>query len=138
MTEEQVLQMKPLVQAYIGDCVYELYVREHLLAGQYGDVNRLHKKAIRYVKAQAQARILYALEPELTPREADVARRGRNAHVHTVPKNAEIADYHAATGFEALIGYLHLTEQRERLAHILRRATEIGEAEIGEERNGNG
>lgn len=131
MTEEQVLQMKPLVQAYVGDSIYEVYIREYLIVHPYKNVHDLHKKATSFVKAQAQAEILSELQSELTQRELDVVRRGRNAHPRTVPKNADIGQYHMATGFEALIGYLYLSEQNERLAAILQRSVEIGERMYG-------
>ncbi len=131
MTEEQVLQMKPLVQAYIGDCIYEVYIREYLIAHSYKNVHDLHKKATLFVKAKTQAEIVVELQEELTPKELDVVRRGRNAHPHTVPKNADIGQYHMATGFEALIGYLHLSGQKERLESLLQRSVEIGEKLYG-------
>ena len=131
MTEEQVLQMKPLVQAYIGDCIYEVYIREYLIAHPYKNVHELHKQATSFVKAKAQAEIVTVLQEELTQRELDVVRRGRNAHPHTVPKNADIGQYHMATGFEALIGYLHLSGQKDRLATLLQRSVEIGESLYG-------
>lgn len=131
MTEEQVLQMKPLVQAYIGDSIYEIFIREYLVGKPYKNVHDLHKNAISFVKAQAQAEILLGIQDELSDREADIVRRGRNAHPHTVPKNADLGQYHLATGFEALIGYLYLTEQRERLDYILQKSVEIGERLYG-------
>lgn len=131
MTEEQVLQMKPLVQAYIGDCIYEVYIREYLIAHPYKNVHDLHKQATSFVKAQAQAEILMELQLELTQKEMDIVRRGRNAHPHTVPKNADIGQYHLATGFEALIGFLHLSDQKERLNILLERSVEIGEKLYG-------
>ncbi len=131
MTEEQVLQIKPLVQAYIGDCIYEVYIREYLIAHPYKNVHDLHKKATLFVKAKAQAEIVTILQDELTPKELDIVRRGRNAHPHTVPKNADIGQYHMATGFEALIGFLHLSNQQERLETLLQRSVEIGERLYG-------
>jgi ribonuclease-3 family protein len=131
MTQEQVIQIKPLVQAYIGDCVYEQYVRSYLISKPYKSVHDLHKKATAFVKASAQAEILLHLQDELTAKESDIVRRGRNAHPHTVPKNADIGHYHLATGFEALIGYLHLTENFERLEYILQKSVEIGETLYG-------
>ncbi len=127
MTQEQVIQIKPLVQAYIGDCVYEQYIRSYLISKPYRNVHDLHKKATAFVKAGAQAEILMRLQEELTPQENDIVRRGRNAHPHTVPKNADIGHYHLATGFEALIGYLHLAEDFGRLEYILQKSVEIGE-----------
>lgn len=135
MKEEQVLQMKPLVLAYIGDCVYELYTRSRLIEGPYRDVSDLHKKAIHFVNAAAQANIIRTLSDELTEVEANVVRRARNTHTNTFPKNADITDYHMATGFEALIGYLHLTEQKERLDYILNKSAEIGAEYNGSREN---
>ena len=119
MTEIEALQIKPLVLAYIGDGVYELYVRNDLLRKPYRDAHDLHQKAVPFVRAGGQADILRRLSEELTEKEADVVRRGRNAHANTIPKNADVQTYHLATGFEALIGFLHLTGQTERLQYIL-------------------
>ncbi len=118
--------MKPLALAFVGDCVYELYIRNYLISDTYRDVNELHRKSVFFVKAKAQAYILHELDKELSEEERNVARRGRNAHPHTVPKNAEVAEYRMATAFEALIGYLYLSEERERLAEILQKSVEIG------------
>ena len=126
MTEEQAFLTKPLVLAYIGDSVFELYIRLRLTESPYRDAHDLHVKSIRYVKASAQAKLVAALEPELTDREKAVVRFGRNAHSNTVPRNADLGDYHAATGFEALLGFLKLSGQTERLAEILDMAYELG------------
>lgn len=131
MTHEQAIQIKPLVQAYIGDSVYEQYVRTYLISKPYKNVHDLHKKATAFVKAKSQAEIILHLQEELTSKETDIVRRGRNAHPHTVPKNADIGHYHLATGFEALIGYLYLTEDAGRLAYILQKSVEIGEGLYG-------
>ncbi|MBP3656214.1 MAG: ribonuclease III [Clostridia bacterium] len=111
--------MNPLQMAYIGDTVHDLYVRSVLVAGGMS-VGRMHKQAIRMVSAAAQARMLEAIEPELTQEEADVARRGRNAQAkHAAPKNADPADYSHATGLEALWGYLYVTGQTQRLSSLM-------------------
>ncbi len=102
--------------AYLGDTLYDLYVRERLVR-RGGHVKTLHRKAVSRVCAAAQSRALTRLEPLLTPDEADVVRRARNAH-QTPPKNADPADYHRATSLEALLGWLYLTGQRDRL-HVL-------------------
>ncbi len=117
--------MKPLVLAFVGDCVYELYIRNYLISEKYRDVNELHRKSVFFVKAKAQAYIWRALEPELNDEERGIVRRGRNAHPHTVPKNAEVADYRQATAYEALIGYLYLSGSA-RLASILEKSVAIG------------
>lgn len=116
---EDVKLMKPLVWAYIGDNVYELFIRMNLVNTTNLDPHRLHVEGIKYVKAKAQAEILQKLQDSLTEEEKDIVRRGRNANAHHLPKNAEVMDYKYATAFEALIGYLYLTKQDERLKEIL-------------------
>ncbi len=118
--------MKPLALAFVGDCVYELYIRNYLITEKYRDVNELHRNSVFFVKAKAQAHILHELEPELQEEEANIVRRGRNAHPHTVPKNADVADYRLATAYETLIGYLYLSGETERLAYLLERSVAIG------------
>ena len=112
----------PLVLAYMGDAVWELIVRMKIVREGNRQVNRMHHDAVRYVKAEAQARMIRLIEPELTPREAGVYRRGRNAHSNTMAKNASMIDYRMATGFEALVGYLWLNGEEERLMSLLRLA----------------
>ena len=85
----------------------------------------LHKKSIKFVSAKAQCSILKELEEFLTEEEQDIVRRGRNANPHSTAKNADIVEYKYATGFEALIGFLHLSEQKERLNEILEKCIEI-------------
>ena len=112
----------PLVLAYMGDAVWELIVRTKIVREGNRQVNRMHHDAVRYVKAEAQARMIRLIEPELTPREAGVYRRGRNAHSNTMAKNASMIDYRMATGFEALVGYLWLNGEEERMMSLLRLA----------------
>ena len=121
----EVKLMPPLVWAYIGDAVYELYIRTELVNNSKMNAHKLHVEAIKYVKAQAQAEILEKLQDYLSDEEKDIVRRGRNAENHHLPKNANIADYSHATAFEALIGYLYLTKQDERLNEILNKIKEI-------------
>lgn len=119
-----VREYNPLQMAYIGDTVHDLYVRSRLLA-QGATVGKMHKQATRMVSAAAQAKMLAAIEMELTDSEADAARRGRNAQAkHAAPKNADPADYSHATGLEALWGYLYLTGQTERLDTLVKLALE--------------
>lgn len=125
-TKAELLNMKPLALAFVGDCVYELYIRNFLITEKYRDVNELHRKSVFYVKAKAQAYILHTLEEELTEDEQNFVRRGRNAHPHTVPKNANVIDYRYATAYEALIGYLYLSGNSERLRYILEKSVIIG------------
>lgn len=116
---EEVSLMKPLVWAYIGDNVYELFIRMKLVNSTNLDPHRLHIETIKYVKAKAQAETLKKIHDFLTEKEKDIVRRGRNAEAHHLPKNAELVDYKYATAFEALIGYLYLSKQDKRLKDIL-------------------
>lgn len=116
--------MSPLTWAYIGDAVYEVYIREHLIETTNLKPNKLHKEAIKYVKASEQARILEDLKCILTENELEIVRRGRNTQNHHIPKNANLKDYTYATAFEALIGYLYLTKQESRLQELLKKITD--------------
>lgn len=116
---EEVNQMSPLTWAYIGDNVYELYVRTNLVNTTKLKPHELHKKSIKYVKAQAQAEILNKIENILTEEEKEIVRRGRNTQNHHKAKNATFQEYMYATAFEALIGYLYLTKQDKRIEEIL-------------------
>lgn len=106
--------------AYLGDTVYDLYVRSHLVE-QGGRVGNMHRQAIRLVCASAQAEALGRIQDELTEEEASVVRRARNVH-QSPPKNADPADYQKATGLEALVGFLYASGQEERLKALLERA----------------
>ena len=110
----------PLVLAYMGDAVYELYIRSMLVSHANMQVNKLHKEATGYVKAKAQAEMIKRIMPELTEEEISIYKRGRNAHSYTSAKNADIVDYRCATGFEALIGYLYINGNTERIYEILK------------------
>ena len=120
-TKLEVNQMSPLTWAYIGDSVYELYIRNYLIEKADMKPNKLHKEAIKYVRAQAQAEILQNIESFLSDEEKEIVRRTRNTQNHHLPKNAILADYRYATAFEGLIGYLFLTGQKERLDEILKK-----------------
>ncbi len=109
----------PLVLAYIGDTVYDLFVRTRIIARGNRHVTDMHKEAVGYVKAHAQALSAHALEKELTEEEMRIYKWGRNAKSNTSPKNADIIDYRTATGFETLIGYLYLKEETDRLTSLL-------------------
>jgi ribonuclease-3 family protein len=113
-----------LALAYVGDAVFELFVRTRLaVSGK--KVGVLHQEATSFVKASAQAKILKEILPKLTEKERAVAKTARNAKVNTVPKNASIEDYHLSTGFEALLGYLYLSDQEDRLQEILQLSYDI-------------
>ena len=117
----------PVVLAYIGDAVYELVIRTILVDQGNRQANTLHKKASTYVKASAQAAMAEAFLPELTEEELSYFKRGRNAKTVSMAKHATMHDYRHATGFEALMGYLYLTDQMTRMIDLIK---------IGMERTG--
>lgn len=117
---EEVNQMSPLTWAYVGDCVYELYIRTKLVDTTKLKPHELHIKSVKYVKAKAQAETLKKLETILTEEEKEIVRRGRNTQTHHIAKNASMQDYMYATAFEALIGHLYLTKQDDRLFEIMK------------------
>ena len=121
---DEVRQMSPLTWAYVGDSVYEQYIRTYLINTTRLKPHELHIKAIKYVKAKAQADILKKLEEILTEEEKDIVRRGRNTQTYHTAKNASVQDYMYSTAFEALIGYLYLTKQDARLSEILNKIIE--------------
>ena len=118
--ETDIKQMSPLTWAYIGDAVYELYVRTYLVDTTHLKPNKLHIESIKYVKAKAQAEALKNIENILTEEEKEIVRRGRNTDLHHIAKNASVQEYIHATAFEALIGYLYLSKKEERLIEILK------------------
>lgn len=118
-------QLAPLTLAYIGDGVYELFVRTRVIEEHENmPAYKLHKKTVQYVKAHSQSNSITAMLPMLTEDEMSVFKRGRNAKSNTVPKNADLMDYKRATGFEALIGYLYLMEETDRLNELMNIAYE--------------
>lgn len=123
-----VCSYSPLALAYMGDAVYEVLIRTRVMNRGSMQVNKMHKKSASLVKAEAQARMIQVLQEELTEEETAVYKRGRNAHSASSAKNASIRDYRMATGFEALVGYLYLTGQYERLLKLVHDGLErIGE-----------
>ena len=124
ITESDIKQMSPLVFAYMGDAVYEKYIREYVIRQGLCKNGLLHKKSIKYVSAKGQSQILKEIEDFLTDEEKDIVRRGRNSNPHSTAKNADIVEYKYATGFEALIGWLYLNEKEERLEEILKKCVE--------------
>ena len=125
MEESRARMLNPLQLAYIGDGVWELLVRTRII--YKGRSARLgHKDAVACVNAGAQAEAFRRIEPLLTEAEADIARRGRNAHAHhAAPKNQDAADYRAATALEALIGYLYLIGEEDRLLTLFKHSQEV-------------
>lgn len=126
-------QLNSLALAYIGDAVYEEYIRHHVLLQGKTKPNRLHREAIRFVSAKAQAQVLKQMMNEdlLTEEETAVVRRGRNAKSGTVPKNTDVQTYRHSTAFEALIGYHYLSGSRERMEALIEKA--IGIVEVRKE-----
>lgn len=108
-------ELSPLTLAFIGDTVFDLIVREDLICTANRPANDLHNLAVKKVKASAQASFIEKLMPILTEKELAVYKRGRNAKSGHLPKNASQSDYHMATGFEALIGYLYLSGEIDRI-----------------------
>jgi ribonuclease-3 family protein len=119
LDSNQVRMMNPLVLAYIGDTVYDLFVRTFLIYTCDVSVHQLHLKSISFVNAGSQSETLHEIGDLLTDDEKYIVRRGRNAKSSTIPKNADVTEYRRATGFECLLGYLFLSGQEERLCEII-------------------
>lgn len=111
-------QLSPLNLAFIGDCIYEILVRETLVTDANRPVNDLHRESVKYVSAKAQTEAFEKIKDMLTDEETAVYKRGRNAKVGHSPKSATEGEYHCATGVEALFGYLYLTEQTDRIKEL--------------------
>lgn len=125
MEENKANQLNPLSLAFVGDAVFTLFIRARLAIEHDNKAGVLHLLANKYVKATAQAKIEDGLAPLFTQREADIARRARNYHNSTKAKNATLADYKKATAFEAVLGYLTLTDQKERAEQFMKKAIDI-------------
>lgn len=117
--KQDINMLSPLVWAYVGDAIYEVFVRTNLINTSNAKPHKLHIESIKFVKAAAQARTLDKIYDNLTEEEKEIVRRGRNTENHHVAKGASVAEYAKATSFEALIGYLYLTMQDDRLKEIL-------------------
>lgn len=122
--EKELMMVHPLVLAYVGDSVYEMFIRTYLVKNNKVPVHKLHKLSITYVKAKAQCDTLHRIMDELTEDELDIVRRGRNAKSGTIPKNADVNEYKYATAFETLLGYLYMKKDLDRLTYILARSLE--------------
>lgn len=118
LSEGEIRALSNLGLAHIGDCVYELMVRSRIICLGRSTSAGLHRETVKYVSAPAQAEAVAKILPVLTEEERDVYRRGRNTRVNSVPKNADISQYHAATGLEALFGWLYLNARHERLNEL--------------------
>lgn len=118
--EVDIRTYSPLALAYIGDAIYDLVIRTIVVEKGNSPANKLHRKAVSYVNARVQARMIEALEGELTEEEETVCHRGRNAKSYTTAKNASVIEYRKATGLEALCGYLYLQGRQERMLYLIR------------------
>lgn len=118
--EEEINMLSPLTWAYVGDCVYELYIRTNLVNKTNLKPHKLHIETVKYVKAKSQAEFLEKIYDKLTDEEKDIVRRGRNVQNHHLPKNSNVQEYSYATAFEALIGYLYLCKKFNRIKEILK------------------
>ncbi len=115
-------EMNPIVLAYLGDGIYELFVRNIVVRTGASKVQTLHKLSVDFVKAGSQARALELIEELLDEEELGVIRRARNHKTLSVPKNAKLMEYKMATAFEALLGYLYLLHRQERLEEIMEKS----------------
>lgn len=129
-------EMNALTLAYLGDAVYELWVRTHMLELGHEKVKELHKQAVSYVRASTQAQILHALLPDLNEIEHQVVLRGRNAKGGH-PKNVDVVTYRHATAFESLVGYWHLNTQNERMQWAFNQVDGILQGELMKEADVN-
>lgn len=129
MMDLNVKQMKSLALAYMGDAVYEMHIRKHLLLTGRVKPNNLHQKAITFVSGKSQAAVIrfWLKEGYLSEEEVRVAARGRNAKSGSIPKNTSVQTYRYSTAFEALIGYHYLSENNERLTELLQKAVQFVE-----------
>ena len=132
LTKDQLRTYSPLSFAYIGDVVYELVIRTMIVSRGNMNSNRYHREAIRYVNASAQKDLLEAILPSLTEEEKKIYRRGQNAKPATTAKNQSRRDYHIATGFETLMGYLYLAGRTDRILELIQDG--IDKAGIGQGR----
>lgn len=123
-TKIQPRQLSPLNLAFIGDCIYEILVREALVCEANRPVNELHRESVKYVSAKAQTEAYAKIKDMLTEEETAQFKRGRNAKVGHSPKSATDAEYHTATGIEALFGYLYLSGKTERIKQLFASITD--------------
>ena len=130
LVEQDIRTYSPLTLAYIGDAIFELVVRTVLVERKNTQAEKLHKAATQIVKAETQARMIEALKESLTPEELSAYKRGRNAKAVTRAKNATMADYRKATGFEALMGYLYLKGEMERMIELIHLGVEKAEVTL--------
>lgn len=130
LEEQDIRTYSPLTLAYIGDAIFELVVRTVLVERKNMQPEKLHKAAIKIVKAETQSLLIEALKEELTEEELKIYKRGRNAKAVTRAKNAAMSDYRRATGFEALMGYLYLKGDLERMIRLISLGIEKAEVTL--------
>lgn len=124
-TKDEARRLNPLQLALIGDAVYEVFIRGYVIANNTElSAHKIHREAINYVKAKGQSDIMHNIEDLLNEEESYIFKRGRNAKSATVPKNVDVRDYRMATGFEALVGYLYLINDIERLEFVFNKSIE--------------
>ncbi|HAS74577.1 MAG TPA: Mini-ribonuclease 3 [Clostridiales bacterium UBA8960] len=138
MDEQAVKMLNPLKLAFLGDAIYEAYIRTYLVNEVVLTPHEMSKRAVKYVKASAQASLVNGIRALLTEEEWIIVKRGRNQKSSTVPKNALLIDYKYATGFEALIGYLHLTQNESRIIEIIKAGIRYLETEAKSETGAHG
>ena len=119
LTKQQATQLNPVALAFVGDTVYSLYVRERLALSGCGKVSQLQKVAAQVVSAKGQSEFLERLLPQFNEEEAEIFRRGKNAKKGTKSKSASSLEYNRSTGLEAVLGYLYLTGQEDRIRELL-------------------
>jgi ribonuclease-3 family protein len=120
ISKEDAMILNPQVLAFVGDAVYTMYIRNMIVLNNKGKSGELHKITAKYVKAKTQSEAIEKLLPSLTQDEQDVFKRGRNYKTQSTAKNSSVQEYHRATGFEAVLGYLYLSGQQERLNELLK------------------
>ena len=125
MEESRLKTYSPQTLAFLGDAVYSLYMREYVVSNANCPAHKLHTRTVKYVSAPAQARAIEAIEPELNEEEHEIYRRGLNTKTANSAKNSSIEDYHKATGFEALMGWLKLKGEDNRIKELIEKAIEI-------------
>lgn len=124
-SKREIESLHPIKLAYIGDAIYEVYIRRYVLANYNLRIRDINKMTIDYVKATSQAYIANQLKPLFTEAEGKIFKRGRNSNSNTTPKNTSRIDYKLATGFESVIGYLYLSGEEDRLDEIISKSIEI-------------
>lgn len=129
INEREANQYSPLSLAFMGDCIYDMLVREHLMLEANMPVSKLHSKKIKLVCAEFQSKVYDSIMPMLSEKETAVIKRGRNATGNSVPKHANTVDYRKATALECLFGYLHLTGQYDRIYQIFDVISDLAEKE---------